>query len=312
MKKRNPEKVLKNLKIGLALGGGAIRGAAHLGILSIFEEEGIKIAKIAGTSAGAIVGGNYASNPSAKDIFKKLSVALYKLANEKEKFSFLLRTDESAPFTKKIKEAFFKGLFYGTAITKGAVVKLEEYESMMGELIEDKEIETLPISFITTAVDVRSGKGVYIKRGSLKKAVMASSAIPGVFPPVEMDGMMLVDGGWLYPVPVIPLLKEKLDMIIGVDISPEIKEETEFLTGINIIMRTNFITREHLKRMQLRYADIVIRPEVGDVHPGDVSKFEYCYTRGVEAARIALHKILDLAERKKKKAPYEGEEEISL
>jgi NTE family protein len=311
MKKRNPENILKNLKIGLALGGGAIRGAAHLGILSVFEEEGIKITKIAGTSAGAIVGGNYASNPSAKEIFKKLSVALYKLVNEKEKFGFFLRTDESVPFTKKIKDALFKGLFYGTAITKGAVMKPEEYEAVIGELIEDKEIEGLPIPFITTAVDVKSGKGVYIKRGSLKKAVMASSAIPGIFPPVEMDGMILVDGGWLYPVPVIPLLKEKLDIIIGVDISPEIKEETEFSTGINIIMRTNFITREYLKNMQLKYADIVIKPQVSNVHPGDVSKFEYCYARGVEAARLAIPKILEVAERKKKK-PYEGEEESPL
>jgi len=99
-------------------------------------------------------------------------------------------------------------------------------------------------------------------------------------------------------------------MIIGVDISPEIKEETEFSTGINIIMRANFITREHLKNMQLKYADIVIRPEVGNVHPGDVSKFEYCYTKGVEAARIALSKILEVAESKNKKTRYEGEEEI--
>ena len=310
MKKRNPEKILKNLKIGLALGGGAIRGAAHLGILSVFEEEGIKITKIAGTSAGAIVGGNYASNPSAKEIFKRLSLTIYKLANEKEKFSFFLKTDESVPFTKKIKDTLFKGFFYGTAITRGAVMKLEEYEIMMGELIEDKEIESLSIPFVTTAVDVKGGRGVYIKSGSLKKAVMASSAIPGIFPPVEMDGMVLVDGGWLYPVPVIPLLKERLDMIIGVDISPEIKEETEFSTGINIIMRTNFITREHLKKMQLKYADIVIRPEVGNVHPGDVSKFEFCYTKGVEAARIALPKILEIGENKKKKRPYEGEEEI--
>ncbi len=309
MKKRSPEKILKNIKLGLALGGGAIRGAAHLGILSVFEEEGIKITKIAGTSAGAIVGGNYASNPSAKEIFKKLSVSIYKLANEKEKFSFLLRTEDSVPFTKKLKDAVLKGIFYGTAITKGAVVKTEEYELIMEELIEDSEIESLEIPFITTAVDVKSGKGVYIKSGSLKKAVMASSAIPGIFPPVEINGMLLVDGGWLYPVPIIPLLKEKLDIIIAVDISPKIKEEAEFSTGINIIMRTNFITREYLKKMQLKYADIIITPDIGNVHPGDVSKFEFCYTKGVEAARLSIPKILEVAERKKKTRD-DGEKEI--
>lgn len=310
MRKRNPEKIFKNLKVGLALGGGAIRGAAHLGILSVFEEEGIKISRIAGTSAGAIVGGNYAGNPSSKEVFKKLSVIIYKLANEKEKFSFLLKTDDSVPFTKRIKDVFLKGIFYGTAITKGSVLKPEEYEYMMEELIEDRDIESLPIPFVATAVDVKSGRGVYIKNGSLKKAVMASSAIPGIFPPVEIDGMLLVDGGWLYPVPIIPLLKEKVDIVIAVDISPKIKEETDFSTGITIIMRTNFITREYLKEMQLKDADIIIKPDIGDVHLGDVSKFEFCYTKGVEAARLYLPKILEIAEAKEKR--NERKKEVSF
>lgn len=304
-----------DIRIGLALGGGAIRGAAHLGVLSVFEEEGIPISVIAGTSAGAIVGGNYALNPSSTDLFKKLSVALYMLSDEREKLNALLHTDDQVPLRKKIKDIFRKGLFYGSAIARGAMVDPGEYEAMFSHLIDDVEMSSLPIPFIATAVDIRRGGEVHIKKGSLRKAVMASSAIPGVFPPVEMDGMLLVDGGWLHPVPIAPLVKEELDLIIAIDISPKIKYEEEGLRGVSIILRTNAITRNYLKDLQLRWADVVITPDVGDVHAGDISRFEFCYRKGVEAARLSLDRIFQLAREKKrvrKRRSHERKKDIPV
>lgn len=280
---------IKNLRIGLALGGGAVRGASHLGVLSVFEEEGIPISMIAGTSAGAIVGGNYALMPSSEKVFKKLREALYRIMEDKE-FHLLFETAHKEEFSvsfSDIRNFFLRGMFYASTLRRSAYIDEEKYESLMSYIIDDVEISSLVIPFLAVAVDVKSGKDVIIKEGSLRKAVMASSAIPGVFPPVKINGGWLVDGGWVHPVPVLPL-REHVDLVVAVDISVEIKDVEEIKRGLNIIFRTNAITREYLKRLQLQYADVVIRPAVGDIHWADVEKFELCYYRGVEAGRKAI------------------------
>lgn len=133
-----------------------------------------------------------------------------------------------------------------------------------------------------------------IQSGPLRRAVSASSAIPGVLPPVEWNGKMLIDGGWSSKVPVLAAFKLGADVVIAVDISQELRDTRKLTRGYDIFIRASSITESILKRMQCRMADVLIRPEVGTIHWADFGRARECMERGRESVLTKLEEIRSL------------------
>lgn len=179
-------------RVGLALGSGGARGAAHVGVLKVLEREGIKVSAIAGTSIGAMVGGAYAAGIPLSRIEEEW------LTTSRRK---LLRS--------------FLPTFPRTGLSSGA--GLRRY---LREILGDVRIEELPIPFAAVATDLDTGEAVVLRSGPLVEAIRASTAIPGVFQPVRWEGRLLVDGGMVEPLPVRVCRELGADIVIAVDTNP--------------------------------------------------------------------------------------------
>src|SRR6266478_7895051 len=144
-------------------------------------------------------------------------------------------------------------------------------------------IEETKIPFAACAADITRGEEVLMQTGSLRRAVSASSAVPGLLPPVPLDGRLLIDGGWMCKVPVLPALRLGASIVLGVDVSKEIEDTSGLRSGLNIMVRANALKAEALKTMQCRFADVLIEPDVDHVHWADFSAILECIELGREA-----------------------------
>jgi len=231
----------KKAKIGLALGGGGARGLAHIGVLKVLEREGVSPDVIVGTSMGALVGAAYAMDPDAQTLEKKVTDFL---ANERGRNAGLKRIGKLRPFnpqkldfSHRLVRIAEKHLFLSLAILKKALVSEEDMHTLLAVFLPDVEIKDTFIPFAASAVDLISGKEVILNRGSLIHAVMASCAVPGFLPPVSRDGMLLVDGGILDPVPVGPAKAAGAEVVIGVDVGCCLCRVPPIEDGIDVINR---------------------------------------------------------------------------
>lgn len=179
-------------RVGLALGSGGARGAAHVGVLKVLERAGVRISAIAGSSIGAMVGGAYAAGVPLSRIEEEW------LTTSRAK---LLRS--------------FLPTFPRAGLSSGA--GLRRY---LREILGDVRIEELPIPFAAVATDLDTGQAVVLRSGPLVEAIRASTAIPGVFQPVRWEGRLLVDGGMVEPLPVRVCRELGADLVIAVDTNP--------------------------------------------------------------------------------------------
>jgi NTE family protein len=179
--------------IGLALGSGGARGAAHTGVLKVLQREGIPISVVAGSSIGALVGAAFAAGVPIEDVEKEW-----------------LATDVQ----RRILLGFLP-VFPRAGLSSGA-----ELKRMLAELLGDIDIQDLPIPYAAVACDIDTGDTVVLREGSLVDAVRASTAIPGLFRPVRRGDRFLVDGGLVDPVPVGACRALGADVVIAVDIAP--------------------------------------------------------------------------------------------
>lgn len=237
-------------KLGLALGGGGPLGLCHLGVLKIFEENKIPINYITGSSIGAIIGAHYA-------LFKDL-----KKLNE-DSFSF-------------VKDNSFK--LFGIDTVLDHKKQMRKIELFFEEIFGEKKFSDCKIPFCCTALDLETGKTVYLNKGSIKTAVMASMAVPGVFSPVFYWGKWFADGGFLEPVPLTYLQKKKCGVLVGVDLHyPKFKKFANKPTYLNTLSRTfrifeNSMTELTLDKIQNK---IIIKPKytiVKDLFSIDMAK----------------------------------------
>lgn len=233
---------LKNKKIGLAFGGGAVLGAVHVGVLKALEELGIDIKAISGTSVGAIVASLYAFGKSAKEI-------------ENIVLKFEWKHLSSFAFSK-----------YGLLSNKkiGEIIK----QNIGSKTFEEANI---PLSVIAT--NISNGDKVVLNEGSVSNAVIASTCVPGIFVPIEIDGKLLVDGGIVENIPLSCLKDKDVDFLIGVDLVVEEfykkpKNVVEVLyNSFNILVKTN-------KKTQIKEADIIIKPNLKEFNPTDMSQIK--------------------------------------
>jgi len=280
------------LKVGLALGGGAARGLAHLGVIKVLEANRIPIDMILGTSVGALVGGVYATTRDATATEKRFREFIFSRAFKRARFDFLKESREARKgVMSRVVTLFKKGIFYSFSMAKTSWVSAEYFEHNINALLDDVSVEETVIPFHAVCADMLTGSPVVLSRGRLRRVVSASSAVPGLLPPVSVDGRMLIDGGWVAQIPVVPALNLGADLVIAVDVSRELEPLTERGSGLNIMVRAAAIRAEALRLMQGRLADVLIEPDVGQVHWADFSAVEECVRRGEEAATERLDEI---------------------
>ena len=254
---------IKKPKIGLVLSGGGAKGLAHIGVLKVIDSLGIKIDYIGGTSMGAIVGGMYASGYTGKQldsIFKTLTIDDLVQDNipRKSKILFNKRNDDIyalvLPF-KKLKletpNALSKGLYNFNFLSK-----------ISYHVRNIRDFKKLPIPFFCMATDIETGQQVVLDKGVFPQALVASSSIPSIFYPIEIDGKLLIDGGVTNNYPVEKLRELGADFIIGVDVQEELKTRKE-LQGITTIFGqiSNFNTQSQMESKR-KLTDIYIKPDI--------------------------------------------------
>jgi NTE family protein len=248
------------MKIGLALGGGGARGLAHIGVLKVLERNKIPVYQISGTSIGAVLGGLYAVYQNVEEV----EAFMYKLV--KKKAFQDLNLDAFDPDPKK-NNSYWKHLFKN-AQRNISLFRTWRYQSMLNASQVDEifggfpevNIENLPIGFAAVATDLVTGRETVLLEGSLKRAVVASSSIPGVFPPVEMLNTQMCDGGISDLVPVYVSRGQGAQYVIAVDVTKSLDEREELTNGLSIIDRAQTILAYQLSRERLGGADCVIRP----------------------------------------------------
>jgi NTE family protein len=241
-------------RIGLALGGGAAKGFAHVGVIAVLEEAGLRPDYLVGTSAGSLVAALYASG--------KTSAELQKTAMSMEEATI---TDWMLPLVGR-------GVFRGDAL--GRFVN----DAVGGRLIEDMRI---PLGVVAT--DLGSGQAVLFQRGDTGTAVRASSAVPAVFVPVKINGRDYVDGGLVAPVPVRYARQMGAELVIAVDISTA-PEDSPTKDTLQILLQTFSIMGKSINQHELREADIVVRPSLVGLKSADFSARQ----RAIDAGRAAM------------------------
>ena len=251
--------------VGLALGGGAARGLAHIGVLEVLEKEGIPIDMIAGTSMGAIVGAIYARKKDIK-FMRRLAVGF---GSHKMRYF----SDFTVPRT---------GLIKGRRIE-------EELKMVIGD---NTQFHDLPIPFSCVAVDIDNGEEVIIKEGLVWEAVRASSSVPVMFTVPKWHGRHLVDGGLMNPVPTKIVRDMGADFVISVNVLPYKAPSDDREPNIfSIMMKAFYILDSKFIEASIRDSDVVIQPDVVHIAFTDFQRAEECIIQGVIAAQFAIPEI---------------------
>ena len=250
-------------KIALVLGGGAARGFAHVGVIRALEQEKVPIDLIVGTSVGSLIGAIYAYDMNSFEL---------------EWTAFLLEKDS----------LFDYGMF--TAFTGMGVAKGDKLEEFVKSKVPVLDIENLKIPFAAVAADLNRGTRVVLDKGSVARAVRASSAIPGVFPPVDHQGKMLVDGGVIDNIPVSVAREKGADIVIAVDISENVIN-FNIANLLDVMLQSIAIMGAENAKYRKREADVLIAPKIGDVGMLDFTQKKRCMMAGIEATQKVMPDI---------------------
>lgn len=286
------------MQVGLALGGGAARGVAHVGVLRALEREGIPIDLIAGTSMGAIVGGAYAATRDVVYLETRIRELLSSERFQTSRLSFLKETRRRrGGLLYSVTNLIKRGIVYGVSNWKPSFLSAEQFASDIESVVPDVRIEEAKIPFGAIALDLEEGAEIVLTHGSLRRAAAASGAIPGVLPPVCIGGRVLIDGGWIDKVPVLPAYRLGADVVIAVDISADVYDTRDYRKGIEVLLRANAIKDAALVGITRTIADVVVEPEVRDIHWADFGHYDRCIAAGDAAATAAIPRIRDAIRR---------------
>jgi NTE family protein len=287
----------KRRSLGLALGGGGARGFAHIGVLKVLERENIRPDIILGTSAGSIVGGALASGMTIEQIEERaysfLASDLYASSELKAMGDAESGTEQR--LSRRIQSYFRTKIRLASALYKPGILPLEDMEEFINYFLPDIKIEETEIPFRAVATELARGECVILKEGSLRRSVLASSAVPGAFPPVEISGRYFSDGGIICTVPVGCAFKEGATVVIAIAIDRDIILSSELHTAVDVYVRAGEIQGFYLEEHDLQRADLVIRPELGAIHWTDFSRSHELIARGEAAAMERVAEIRALA-----------------
>ena len=285
-------------KFGLALGGGGDRGLAHIGILKVLEKENIKINAITGCSMGALIGGMYAYYGNAKQVEE----FIYESLNHPKFIE--LGIDKLGVNNKNPDKNYFEHFLDYVGVRLQALKALnrlsyfdENITNEIFETIPDTPVENLKVKLYAIATELLSGEEINFSSGSLRDIIKASSAIPGIFPPVRYKNYLLVDGSASESVPAGRVREIGADRILAVDVMRGIKSVEEPQNVIDILYRTEDITSFHLSGLRLKEADLVIRPSVKNLTWTDFDNIEEIISAGELVAKENMNEIKKVANR---------------
>ena len=247
-------------KIGLALGSGAFRGLAHIGVLDVFEKEGIPVDIIAGTSIGSLIGAAYVSGLSPAEMEKCVSGL-----NEIQ--------------------------YYDISVPRRGILAGKRVQKLVEELTEGKTFAQARLPFAAVACDFETMEVVTLSEGPMHEAVRASVSIPAVFVPVEMNGRVLVDGGIVNRVPADVCRSMGADIVIGVDVGYR-GQRVKTHNIIDQVLHAYDILEWQVTEHRVSEADMMITPDVLDMDPARMgSRGLECKERGRTVAREALAEV---------------------
>jgi NTE family protein len=255
------------IRIGLALGGGAARGFAHVGVIKALEAQGIVPDIIVGTSAGAVVGSLYASGRSG----------------------FELQQTAMEMTEKQV---------VGWAWPNRGWMDGEVLQNFINKAVGYRPLEALPRRVAVVAVDLKSGESVLFGSGNTGMAVRASAAVPGVFQPVAISGREYVDGGVVSPVPVRYARQLGANFVIAVDISQRPQDGATDST-LDVLLQAVTIMGKTISQYETAEADVVIRPVTAGLPSTDLSGRHRAVLEGEKAAALAMAELKEKLERKR-------------
>jgi NTE family protein len=248
----------KEVRLGLALGGGAARGFAHVGVIQVLEEAGLRPAFLVGTSAGSLVAALYASGKTPADLVR------------------VAQSMQEAEITDWMLPILNRGALRGEALAR-----------YVNTQVGGRTLEQMSIPVGIVATDLGNGDAITFRRGNTGSAVRASSAVPGVFQPVRVADREYVDGGLVAPVPVRQTREMGANFVIAVDISSD-PEGNPSGDTFQILMQTFAIMGKSINQLALKDADWVVRPALSGVKSADFS----ARMRSIEAGRAAMREAL--------------------
>ena len=248
----------REVRLGLALGGGAARGFAHVGVIQVLEEAGLRPSHVAGTSAGSLVAALYASGKSPAELVR------------------VAETMQEADITDWMLPILNRGALRGEALAK-----------YVNTQVGGRNLEQMKIPLGIVATDLGSGESITFRRGNTGAAVRASSAVPAVFLPVRVGDREYVDGGLVAPVPVRQTRDLGANFVIAVDISSD-PEGNPSGDTFQILMQTFAIMGKSINTLALKEADLVVRPALSGVKSADFG----ARLRSIDAGRTAMRAML--------------------
>jgi len=268
-----PPALMKDPIIGLALGGGAARGFAHIGVIKILEANGIKPNVIVGTSAGSVISAIYASGISANE--------LQQIAIDLDEATI---TDWTNPFSGKM----------------GGMIKGDALQSKINQLVKNRPIEQMKIPLGIVATDLKTGNPILFQRGDTGQAVRASSSVPGIFMPTVIQGKEYVDGGLTSPVPIKFTRNLGADIVIAVNISSDPSDQQ--ISGIlGTLLQTTTIMGRSITYWELPLADVIVIPQLPQMKSTDFRSRNAAILAGEIAMQQQITALKNKIEEFKKK-----------
>lgn len=281
---------MNKLKIGLALGGGGARGAAHIGVLKVLQENKIKPDIIGGTSAGAIIGAMYAATQDPDWIDQRFREFL---DSDEYKSMGIERLESNQPesvigqITKFVQDR----VVIAMALTRASIIKKERLTNALKFLLPVDNFSELKIPLMVFATDLQSGSTICYESGDLIDAVVQSGSIPGFVEPTPDEEKLIVDAGVSAPLP-IKQVKEKSDFAIGVDISRGApKDPMRKINIIEIITRAERITSQYYTDMLAESADFLFRPDVLGLNWSAFDRYDELLQNGIEEAEQKINEL---------------------
>jgi NTE family protein len=285
------------VRIGLALGSGAARGLAHVGVLQGLAEAGLAPCAVAGTSMGALVAGLYARSLDPASVRGHVLGTIrgrlfQRICGEYSPGVRQARGDGS--LRHRVRE-LRRAVLRAAAVTRRSMVPAAKYAALIDAFVgEDLPIEGTKIPCVMVAAALRTGRERLITSGSMRHAVAASCAVPGIFPAVADGGDELIDGAAVRPIPVAPVRALGADVVIAVDVGCDDLAAGHGPSGIDAVLQGAAISRARLARLDLAYADAVIAPAVRHLDWFDFHRAEEAMECGLEAVRQALPQLAAL------------------
>jgi NTE family protein len=293
-------------RIGLALGGGGARGLAHLGLLRVLIKAGIKPSVIAGTSMGTIIAAGYSQEKDFSRLETRFKEFVLHFGDRFAGMDFLeKKSREELGIFGDILHAVSKKAKMAAFVKKLSLNNGEMLEEIAQHFFRPCNLEDLPVPIYAAALDMVSGKAVFLNRGNAQMAVKAAISIAGYFPGIKLEDMELYDAQGVFPVPIQVFQGENVDIIIACSADRKIEPGYRAGNVVDLLFRQNEIASHHIISEIHNCSDLVIEPDLEEFHWTDFRKMDTIVKRGLEAGEKALPHIEKMLQGKTPLVPVE-------